>query len=48
MDIIVIPDCIGCKVMRVGWISYFWWYKDTHFAWLEALTILVNNTTIFI
>ena len=30
--------------MRVGWILHFWLIKDMHFVWLEALTILVNDT----
>ena len=24
-------------------MSHFWLLKDTHFVWLEALTMLVNN-----
>ena len=34
---------LGCKLIRVGWVADFWLPKDAHFAWLEALTILVNN-----
>ena len=34
---------IGCKLVRVGWVLH-WLFMDTHFVWLEACTILVNNT----
>ena len=29
--------------MRVGWVIHFWLLNDTHFVWLDGLTILVNN-----
>ena len=29
--------------MRVGLISHFWLLNETHFVWLEALTLLLNN-----
>ena len=35
---------LECKLIRVGWISHLWLLKDTHFLWLERLTMLVNNT----
>ena len=35
---------LGCKLIRVDWILHFWLLKDTHFVWLVALTMPVNNT----
>ena len=29
--------------MKVGWIIHFWLLNDTHFVWLDALTMPVNN-----
>ena len=29
--------------MRGGWVIHFWLLNDTHFAWLDALTMSVNN-----
>ena len=29
--------------MRVGWVIHFWVLIDTHFVWLDGLTIPVNN-----
>ena len=29
--------------MRVGWVIHFWLLNDTHFVWLNGLTIPVNN-----
>ena len=34
---------LSSKLIRVGWISHFWLLNDTHFVWLGALTMLVNN-----
>ena len=34
---------LGCKLIRVGRILNFWLLNDTHFVWLDTLTILANN-----
>ena len=36
---------LGCKLIIVGWIVYFWLLSNTCFVWLESLTTLavVNN-----
>ena len=34
---------LGCKLIRVGWILHFRLLKASHFVWLEALSMLVNN-----
>ena len=34
---------LGCKLIKVGWVPHFSLLKDTHFVWLEAVTMLVKN-----
>ena len=47
MDNIEILDCgCGYKLIRVGWIIHFWLLNETHFVWLEVLTMLFNNPII--
>ena len=47
MDSSVIPNTwlysLGCKLIRVGWVKRFWLLNETHFVWLDALTMSVNN-----
>ena len=35
---------LGCKLKRVAWILHYWLLNETYFIWLEALTMLLNNT----
>ena len=28
---------LGCNLITVGWVVYFWLVKDIHFEWLDAL-----------
>ena len=34
---------LGCRLVRVGWDIHFWLFNNMCFAWLETLTMLVNN-----
>ena len=35
-------DSIHYKIIWVGWIMH-WWLNETHFVWLDAVTMSVNN-----
>ena len=34
---------LGYKLKRVNWVMHYWLFEETHFAWLEALTMLLKN-----
>ena len=34
---------LGFKLIRVGWIIYFWLLNETQFVWLDLITRSVDN-----
>ena len=33
----------GCKLIRAGWVIHFWLLDDSHFVWLDVISMPINN-----